>query len=153
MSEEPWPMPYGEKFGFLDARGNKVIIAPQFDDAQPFSEGLAPVRVGDADSGRWGYVDTTGRMVIQPKFTWAGPFSEGRAAVTVGDLLKGKQGYINRAGEMVIEPQFDTAGLFVGGRARVFRQQHDALPHAYYVTMDGTIHEGDPGSRGAAGHP
>lgn len=144
VPEEPWPMPYGEKFGFLDPSGNKMVIAPQFDDAQPFSEGLAPVRVGDADSGRWGYVDTTGRMVIQPKFTWAGPFSEGRAAVTVGDLFEGKQGYINRAGEMVVEPQFNTAGLFIGGRAKVSKQEGDALPQLYYLTMDGALHEHDP---------
>ena len=146
-------MPYGDKFGFLDPSGNKMIIAPQFDDAQPFSEGLAPVRVGDADSGRWGYVDTTGRMVIQPQFTWAGPFSEGRAAVTVGDLFEGKQGYINRAGEMVIEPQFDTAGLFIAGRAQVSKRQHDGLPLMYYLTMDGTLHEDDPGIGEIGGPP
>ncbi|MGB2998159.1 MAG: WG repeat-containing protein [Phycisphaerae bacterium] len=144
VPEEPWPMPYGEKFGFLDPSGNMMIIAPQFDDAQPFSEGLAPVRVGDADSGRWGYVNMAGSMVIPPRFTWACPFSEGRAAVTVGDLFEGKQGYINRAGEMVVDPQFDTAGLFIGGRAKVSRQEQDALPHMYYLTMDGTLHEDDP---------
>lgn len=149
VSEEPWPMPYGDKFGFLDPSGNNMIIAPQFDDAQPFSEGLAPVRVGDADSGRWGYVDTTGRMVIQPQFTWAGPFSEGRAAVTVGDLFEGKQGYINRAGKMVIEPQFDAAGLFIAGRAQVYKEQHGGLPHMYYVTVDGALHEQDPAIGGS----
>ncbi|HUS44756.1 MAG TPA: WG repeat-containing protein [Phycisphaerae bacterium] len=144
VPEEPWPMPYGEKFGFLDPSGNKMIIAPQFDDAQPFSEGLAAVRVGDADSGRWGYVNMAGSMVIPPRFTWACPFSEGRAAVTVGDLFEGKQGYINRAGEMVVDPQFDTAGVFIGGRAKVYRQEQDALTHMYYLTMDGTLHEDDP---------
>jgi len=144
VPEEPWPMPYGDKFGFLDPSGTKMVLAPQFDDAQPFSEGLAAVRVGDADSGRWGYVDTTGHMVIPPQFTWACPFSEGRAAVTVGDLFEGKQGYINRAGEMVVEPQFDTAGLFIGGRAKVFKQEGDGLPQLYYLTMDGVLHEDDP---------
>jgi len=100
--------------------------------------------VGDADSGRWGYIDLTGHMVIRPQFTWACQFSEGRAAVTVGDLFEGKQGYINRAGEMVAEPQFDTAEPFIGGRAKVYKQEGDALPQLYYLTMDGTLHIEDP---------
>ena len=28
----------------------------QFDGAESFSEGLAPVRIGDDDTGKWGYI-------------------------------------------------------------------------------------------------
>ena len=31
VPEEPWPMPYGEKFGFLDPSGTKMVIEPQFE--------------------------------------------------------------------------------------------------------------------------
>ena len=31
------------KYGFIDKSG-KMVIEPQFDDAEPFSEGLAKVR-------------------------------------------------------------------------------------------------------------
>jgi hypothetical protein len=42
----------------------KVAIAPQFDFAHPFYEGMATVEV----AGKWGYVDKEGRMVIPPKY-------------------------------------------------------------------------------------
>ena len=32
-----------KKYGFIDKSG-KVVIEPQFDDAEPFSEGLAKVQ-------------------------------------------------------------------------------------------------------------
>ncbi len=43
-------------------------INPQFDSALSFSEGLAAVRIGDSETGKWGYIDTTGRMMIDPQF-------------------------------------------------------------------------------------
>ena len=39
-------------------------IAPQFEDASPFSEGLAVVEIG----GRAGYIDKNGKYVINPQF-------------------------------------------------------------------------------------
>lgn len=42
---------YGDKIGFVDANGNWVI-APQFEEALPFSEGVAAVKV----DGKWGYI-------------------------------------------------------------------------------------------------
>ena len=41
------------------------VINPQFDSALSFSEGLAAVRIGDIPTGKWGYIDTTGRMMIE----------------------------------------------------------------------------------------
>jgi len=31
-------------------------VNPQFDKAEKFSEGLAPVRIGDEKTGKWGYI-------------------------------------------------------------------------------------------------
>jgi len=109
----------GDKYGYINQAGSMVIEA-RFDDAMPFSEGLAAVRVGDPDEGEWGYIDTAGRFVIEPRFAGASFFSEGLAAVTVDDFFKGKQGYINRQGEMVIQPQFDAAWPFRNGVGRVW---------------------------------
>jgi len=99
------------KYGYIDSKG-KIVIQPQFDEADEFSEGLAPVRVGD----KWGYIDPTGRIVIKPQYGRVGEFSEGLAAVSVPG---GKEGYMDRAQRIVIQPQFDKAWPFVGGLARV----------------------------------
>jgi hypothetical protein len=108
----------GGKFGYVNTAG-AVAIEARFDDAMPFSEGLAAVRVGDPDEGKWGYIDTSGRFVIEPRFAGASFFSEGLAAVTVDDFFDGKQGYIDRRGEIVIEPRFIMAWPFVDGVALV----------------------------------
>jgi hypothetical protein len=34
----------------------KMLINPQFDQASPFSEGLAAVRIGDYNTGKLGYI-------------------------------------------------------------------------------------------------
>lgn len=108
----------GGKYGYVNRAGS-VAIEARFDDAMPFSEGLAAVRLGDAEEGKWGYIDTSGRFVIEPRFAGASFFSEGLAAVTVDDFFDGKQGYIDRRGEIVIEPRFTMAWPFVDGVAVV----------------------------------
>ena len=61
------------------------VINPQFDDAYPFSEGLAVVRIGDYETGKLGFIDKTGAFVINPQFDDAESFSEGLAAVEIDD--------------------------------------------------------------------
>ena len=57
--------------GFKDLSG-KVVIPPQFDDVGYFSEGLAPVRIGE----KWGYIDKTGKIVIPPKYAHPSSFGK-----------------------------------------------------------------------------
>ena len=45
------------KWGYIDQQG-EVAIAPQFDYAADFSEGLAAVQ----QDGRYGYIDTDGKL-------------------------------------------------------------------------------------------
>lgn len=68
-----------------------AFIQPQFDDAGNFVEGLAPVRTGSTFSGKWGYIDKTGKYVIKPEFDEANDFADGLAAVRIGE----KWGYIS----------------------------------------------------------
>jgi hypothetical protein len=133
----PQPKVIGEKYGYVDEMG-EMAIAPMFDDAWPFSDGLAPVRVGDADTGKWGYIDATGAWVIQPRFAGAWFFSGGMAAVTTDDFFTGDLGYINRQGDMVIAPRFERAGIFLGGRAWV-QLRGDSQPHR--IDANGVIQE------------
>lgn len=92
----PIPAP-GQKWGYIDRTG-KIAIQPQFEAAQPFSEGLAAVK-----SGKWGYINTKGEFVINPQFDGADRFSEGLAFVE----NNGQVGFINPSGKIVITQQYD----------------------------------------------
>ena len=67
-------------YGYIDTTGS-VVIAPRFESADVFSEGLARVCL----DYRCGFIDTTGTMVIEPRFGQFGAssFSEGLANVEV----------------------------------------------------------------------
>jgi len=106
------------KVGYIDKAG-KLVVNPQFDVANNFSEGLAGVCVGGKDifceGGKWGYIDKAGKYVINPQFDGVYNFSEGLGVVKIG----GKWGYIDKAGKLVVNPQFDVAYNFSEGLAGV----------------------------------
>lgn len=53
------------------------FIAPKYEDAGTFNNGLAPVK----QNGKWGYIDKTGKTVIPFQYDIAGLFNEGFALV------------------------------------------------------------------------
>lgn len=118
------------KFGYVNREG-KIVIAPQFIDAQVFSEGLACVWVGNLEDGKYGYIDKSGKIVINPQFAEANEFSEGMALVRmVGRslLVPSKEGdcennwrwrFIDKTGEFVGDMQFEYAHNFSEGLALV----------------------------------
>ncbi|PSB58518.1 WG repeat-containing protein [Chamaesiphon polymorphus] len=110
----------------------EFAIAPKFDAAGDFSEGLAPVgfrddtkapdSAGNVEIGSYGYIDRTGKLTIPAQFFEASNFSEGLAAVRTRSQQDGKSslfGYIDKNGKSVIAPQFTSAGKFSGGLAPV----------------------------------
>ena len=52
-------MKQGDRFGFVD-RAGAVVVAPQYEDAAPFSEGFAAVK----RDGRTGFIDRAGKVAI-----------------------------------------------------------------------------------------
>jgi hypothetical protein len=66
--------------------------------------------------GKWGYIDSAGKIVVKPQFSWAEEFSEGLAAF---ESENGKHGYIDQTGKVVIEPKFDNWTEFSEGLAAV----------------------------------
>jgi hypothetical protein len=103
------------KWGWIDTAG-AWVIAPQFDEAGDFSEGLAAVAVDE----KWGYIDFNGTMIIQPQFGDAEEFSEGYAAVVSEETWQ--KGYVNMRGEMVIPARFESAWPFRNGIALAVRE-------------------------------
>jgi hypothetical protein len=112
------------KWGFLNSSGT-FVIAPQFNWASHFSEGLAAVMVGK----KFGFIDESGRLVIQPLYRDAGDFSEGLARVKVGGatvhhegstITKGNDNnwqFIDKSGNIVFKIKADEVGDFSEGMA------------------------------------
>jgi len=103
--------------------------------------GKQPAGAEDADSrarragalfpvhhnGKYGYIDSTGRLVIPPRFEYADRFSEGLARVT----LEGKSAYIDTTGRMVIGGIEGLRGRFSEGLARIEVKTDGGRKHGY----------------------
>lgn len=89
-----------DKVGFINIKGQEVI-KPQFDWVGDFSEGLCVVRNdnGKIGTGKYGYIDTTGKVVIDFKFQYANNFENGQAKFELNNLW----GAIDKTGK-IIEP-------------------------------------------------
>lgn len=99
-------------YGFRDENGN-LVIAPSYSKVQNFNDGLAAVQTA---SGKWGYIDKTGKMVIEAKFSSEpGPFSEGYAVVEKRD---GSKCYIDKQRNIAFDGLKD-ASYFHNGKAFV----------------------------------
>src|SRR4029079_15798307 len=75
------------------------------------SEGLIGIR----RDGKYGFVDTRGRLRIANRYDSISDFHEGKAAIK----LLGKWGYINNADQIVTQPQYQTVSDFHQGVALV----------------------------------
>lgn len=84
--------------------------ANQMYDLHPFSNGLAAVK-----QGKWGFIDTRGKIVLPCEYDAVTRFSEGFAAVKKGD----KWLYINPLGQVVREGDFKEAKSCTEGIAWV----------------------------------
>ena len=93
------------KWGFADTLG-KMVIAPQWDITNDFSEGLAVVGLNN----RYGYVDRTGIEKIPLQYDNALPFYEGLAEVE----LDGKIGSIDTTGVIIIPFRYKELQYLVG---------------------------------------
>jgi len=92
----------GGRWGFVDIKG-RFVINPQFDEARGFSEGLAPVKVGDV----WGYMDKSGGWAFKPQFSQVSDFQGGAAYVTLSEAhspYAGKHAWISHTDIIWTEP-------------------------------------------------
>ncbi|MFN8237439.1 MAG: WG repeat-containing protein [Chitinophagales bacterium] len=72
------------------------------------------------NSGKFGFVDASGKPVIPATFSFAANFSEGLAVAAKGDNTQtALKGYINSKGVFAIPPAYTAAGDFSEGLARV----------------------------------
>ena len=71
------PVSNGEKWGYIDKKGN-YVINPQFKDATWFNNGLARVQ---NEEGKYGFIDKKGNYEIPAHYSQATIFAEGLAFV------------------------------------------------------------------------
>jgi hypothetical protein len=121
FSEGLAPVATEEGYGYIDSNG--AAAGPlRFTDARPYSGGYAAVRLGDGESGAWGFVDRQGGLAIPPLFNDVpAGFSEGLAVVKMENERPFRAGYIDSSGGFAIDTLYDAAGDFHEGRAPVGR--------------------------------
>lgn len=102
------------KYGYKAISG-RVVIEPQFDDAEAFSEGLAVVsKKNEFGETKYGFIDSTGKTIIPFSFSiQPGSFYKNRAFVVPKDRTEFNFGYIDRQGTLRIklktsEPKYST---------------------------------------------
>jgi hypothetical protein len=82
------------KYGFVDEMG-KLRIANRYEQVGRFSEGVAPMKIGN----QWGYIDQNDKITIQPHYTTAaGEFVRGVAIVK----MDGKANLIDKSGKELL---------------------------------------------------
>jgi hypothetical protein len=91
------------KFGYLNA--SKDLKVPyQFEEAMPFSDGLAAVANKDQFIIKWGFINSMGKLVIPYIFTkQPSDFHEGLAFVEPAVKDEFNYAYINKKGSVVIK--------------------------------------------------
>lgn len=110
-----------DKFGYIDKHGN-IVIEPQFESADEFSEGLAAV---ESDDGLKGYIDETGNYVVEPTYLYGFPFHEGLAPVFNMATWESEIQFINRNGEVVLTTNHAMTTGFNDGLALVVKKNRD----------------------------
>lgn len=111
----------GGKFGFIDNRG-KLVIKPQFDAVEEFSEGRAKFRTGTNPATKYGYIDTSGKVVVQPIYDSAMDYHEGVATVMIFEDSRLVTRLIDSNGKTVLELQESFAFVFNEGLAAYFER-------------------------------
>jgi WG repeat protein len=90
-----------DKWGYVNELG-EMIIPPQFDCADPFSEGLAYVCVKEE---RY-FIDTSGRIVFRHDASLMTPFTNGLALLMSCSVLPCRSFYVDKQGRVVWQGVF-----------------------------------------------
>jgi hypothetical protein len=100
-------------------------------DITPNTQYLYPVM---GNTGKWGYVNSKGKLIIDYLYDHADFFTEGAAVVSVNE----KYGLIGLSSEVIIEPQYAYIGRFSEGWAHVVKYEGDAVLHGF-INKNGEV--------------
>jgi hypothetical protein len=117
------------RYGYVDTAG-AAVTPLRFQDAKPFSEGLACVMEG----GKAGFIDRSGAWAIPPRYARCDSFGEGLAPVEVD----GRWAFVDKTGRTVIAARFLGAHPFQDGLAFV-GVPGEAGPRLAYIDKAGRL--------------
>ena len=89
-----------DKYGFIDIKGD-VVIKPQFDWVDEFSDGFCVIRNDNRElgSGENEFINKDGEIMFDKQFEYASKFENGKAKVQIGNEFV----FINKVGEVIQE--------------------------------------------------
>ena len=96
------------KYGYV-GRNRKEMTGYIYDDAYPFSEGLAAASI----DGKYGFIDKDGKTVIEFLYDDLKPFSEGLAYFAKGE----EYGFLKKDGSVAFRLDCDSVSSFSEGKA------------------------------------
>jgi len=105
----------------LVSQSGKVILAPSYRDAKPFSEGLALVR-RNGEGTKYGFIDRDGKTAIPLRYSAAGSFSEGYAWFRKDTEDGAQAGFVDKTGKERVLLPYDETGSFSEGLAWVMQR-------------------------------
>ena len=109
----------------FDVAGNVLVGTEQ--RYENFRE-LGEEYISAKRNGRWGFVDSHGRLRISNRYENVQPFSEGFAAIK----LRGRWGFIDRNEQLKVQPHYESVSSFRNGLAIVEEHSKYGL-----ISMDG----------------
>lgn len=137
----------GRKHGFINSSG-EVVISPQYDIVDDFTEGYAIVaNENPASQDRdylYGAIDTQGNLIVPIQYNYMSRFREGMARVSDKLFGRGKYGYVNTSGNLIVPIQYTKAYSFFDGLAVVAvedeRFSEPAIQNRYgYIDKQGNV--------------
>lgn len=104
-----WRSLYTNFYGYVNRQGD-YVIAPKFQKASEFRNGLAVIKI----DGKRGIIDKTGAYVVEPRFY--DNYTRGIERIDIQDRIfrvfkNGKYGFIDRCGNYIVEPKFPNSRL------------------------------------------
>lgn len=134
-------------WGYRDERG-EIAVDFQFDEAQPFADGLAAVCLrGENGKEAWGFVSPEGKMTVPAEYDGARSLEDGVGAL----LSEGKWAYVDQEGILLTGFHYEEAGPFREGIALVRRGgRMEAVNERGRILFTADASEGLPFSAGVA---
>ena len=135
------PVEKNGKWGFEDSDGN-IVVSYKYDDVMVYDDGIAEVRIGDDETGKYGLFDTkTGKEIAPCKYSSVMTFSnDSIARVMIGDYETDKYGLIDiRTGKELTTLTYDDINDFCEGLARVKIGDYDTGKYGFINTKGKTV--------------
>ena len=89
------------KWGYIDKSGH-IAITLQFDDANDFSNGLAPVK----SKSKWGLINKNGKFIVEPIYDSLLAFLDGFITILTSPDHHMKMGYLDKSGKTILEAKY-----------------------------------------------